>query len=46
MDDNNPSNSLNAAYNDLYPNNSQEHKTFNSTNVYSQIEDKESESNL
>ena len=45
MDDNNPSNSLNAPYNDLYPNNSQEKKSFNSTKIYTKIEDKKSECN-
>jgi len=44
MKENNISNSLNVPYNDLYEN-YQEHKTFNSTNIYTKNKDEKSKSN-
>ena len=46
MADKNPSNSLIVPFNDLYPDNSQEQKTFVSKNVYEPDEDEKSDCNL
>ena len=45
MDENKKSNSMNKLFNDLNPNNSQEQYAVKSTDIYTDIEDNNSESN-